>query len=218
LIAAVALAGVAALGQQAQPKEIAKAEATPQIARQVYAVRGASAKDLANILTMHFENETAFRAVPDTASNTLLLNGPKAALEDAANVLREIDRPARPVYVEILSLELAGKPTGEGAADAKQFDPSQLSGAAREVRSKVRELLQKGVLGSVKTVELTGLAGQSAQTQVTENRPVVIGVTGFAGGGLFGGGGRGGAGGGPGPGDLERAADPAAREPQSAAP
>jgi type II secretory pathway component GspD/PulD (secretin) len=58
------------------------------------------------------------------------------------------------------------------------------------VRAKVRDLQQKGIISSVKTVELSALTGDSARTQVSENKPFVTGVT--AG---FGGGGRGAAGG-----------------------
>ncbi len=197
LVVALGFALAAAPGQEGDAKPPAKARTNAAVERQVYAVRGASAKDLANALSLHFQAEPAFRAVPDTASNTLLLSGPKAALEDALTVLREIDRPARTVHVEVICLELAGKAGGE--ADAKPLDRAELTGTAREVRAKVRDLQQKGVISSVKAVELTALAGQSARTQVSESRPFVTGVTGFGAGGGFGGG-RGGGGGAGGPG------------------
>ena len=123
-----------------------------------------------------------------------------AALGDAAAALREIDRPARTVHVEVLCLELAGKEGGE-AGGAKPLDRAELSGTAREVRAKLRDLQQKGVIGSIKTVELTGLAGQSTRSQVSESRPFTTGVS-FRGGAGFpgrgGAGGRGGPGGGAG--------------------
>ena len=119
-----------------------------------------------------------------------------AALGDAAAALREIDRPARTVHVEVLCLELAGKDGGE-AGGGKPLDRAELSGTAREVRAKLRDLQQKGAIGSIKTVELTGLAGQSTRSQVRESRPFTTGVS-FRGGG--GPPGRGGAGGRGGPG------------------
>ena len=79
------------------------------------------------------------------------------------------------------------KADGEAGKDAKPLNTADLSGTARDVRAKVRDLQQKGVLSSVKTVELSALTGDSARTQVSENKPFVTGVT--AG---FGGGGRGG--------------------------
>jgi len=60
------------------------------------AVRGGSAKELANALT--FTSRLNFLpGGPDAGSNMLLLSGTKAALDDATTVLREIRRPARSV-------------------------------------------------------------------------------------------------------------------------
>jgi type II secretory pathway component GspD/PulD (secretin) len=160
--------------------------------RRVYAVRGRAVRDLANALTLHFQAERGFQAVPDAGSNTLLLSGPKDVLDEATTVLREIDRPTPLVRIEVFCLELAAKAGGEAGADAKLLDGADLSGTARDVQAKVRNLQQKGTINTVKTVELTALAGQSARTQVSESRPFVTGVsnTGFGGRGGFGGGGE----------------------------
>jgi hypothetical protein len=195
LLVALGLALPAAPGQEGEKKPTAPGQATAPaepVVRQVYVVRGASVKDLANALTMHFQAEHNFRAVPDAGSNTLLLSGSKAALEDATAVLRAIDRLPRGVHVEVLCLELAAKADGDAGKEAKALDTADLTGLTRDVRAKVRDLQQKGVIHSVKTVELSSLTGESARTQVSESKPFVTGVA--AG---FGGGGRGAAGGGP---------------------
>ncbi|HZY85086.1 MAG TPA: secretin N-terminal domain-containing protein, partial [Gemmataceae bacterium] len=201
LIAVLGLAAPAAPGQESEKRPPAKSDSGPQALRRVYAVRAASAKELAEALTLHFQAEPAFRAVPGAESNTLLLSGPKAALEDAAAALREIDRPARTVHVEVLCIELTAKAGGAAGGDGKPLDRAELSGTAREVRAKLRDLRQKGVIGSVKSVELTGLAGQSTRARVSESRPFTTGVS-FGGPGGFpgrgGAGGRGGPGGGAG--------------------
>jgi len=193
LLVVLGLALPAAPGQEGD-KPPARTPAAP-VVRQVYAVRGGSAKELANALTLHFQAELSFRAVPDAGSNMLLLSGTKAALDDATAALREIDRPARSVHVEVFCLELTAKAGGEAGGDAKPLDVAELSGTAREGRAKIRDLQQKGIVSSIKTVELTGLAGQSARSQVSESKPYVTGVSVVGG---FGGGGRGGAGGGAG--------------------
>src|SRR5262249_21941817 len=121
---------------------------------------------------------------------------PKAALDDALAVLRAIDRPARAVHVEVLLVASGG--------DAKAPDPAVLSGAARDVKARLRELRQKGVVSTVKAVELTTLEGQLARARLTERKPFVTSVAlgrGFGGGGP---GGRGGGGGGPGGGPMTR--------------
>jgi hypothetical protein len=200
LLVALVIALPSAPGQEADKQPVPKAAAP--VVRQVYAVRGGAAKELANALALHFQAEPGFRAVPDAGSNTLLLSGPKAALDDALAALRAIDRPARAVHVEVLCLQLGAKAGGEAVRDAKPLDVAGLTGGAGEVRAKVRELQQKGVISSAKTVELTALTGHNTRTQVSENKPFVTGVTGgrFDGGGFGGGrGGAGGAGGGGGP-------------------
>jgi type II secretory pathway component GspD/PulD (secretin) len=190
LLVALGLALPAAPGQDREKPPAPGPGVAPSepVVRQVYAVRGTSVKDLANALALHFQAERNFRAVPDAGSNMLLLSGSKAALEDATAVLREIDRPARGVRVEVLCLEVAAKADGEAAKNAKLLNMADLSGGARDVRAKIHDLQQNGAISGVKTVELSALTGDSARTQVSENKPFVTGVTaGF-------GGGRGGAG------------------------
>ena len=140
--------------------------------------------------------ESQKRRPPRADSRPQVMRQVYAALGDAAAALREIDRPARTVHVEVLCIELAGKEGGE-AGGGKPLDRAELSGTAREVRAKLRDLQQKGAIGSITTVELTGLAGQSTRAQVSESRPFTTGVS-FRGGG--GPPGRGGAGGRGGPG------------------
>jgi hypothetical protein len=197
LLVALSLALPAAPGQEAGKPAASKPAAAEPVARTVYAVRGGSARDLANAVTLHFQAEPSFRAVPDAGSNTLLLSGPRAALDEAAAVLREIDRPARSVRVEVVVVELAAQAGGAAGGDARPLDAGQLRGTAREFRAKLRDMQQKGAVASVKTVELTALTGQSARTQASENRPFVTGVS-IA--GVGGRGGRGGAGAGDGAG------------------
>ena len=94
LLVALGIALPAAPGQdreKPQPPGPGVAPSEP-VVRQVYAVRGASVKDLANALTLHFQAERTFRAVPDAGSNVLLLSGSKTALDDATAVLPR-DRP-----------------------------------------------------------------------------------------------------------------------------
>ena len=203
LLLALGLALPAAPSQEADKPPTSRPATAKPVARLVYAVRGGTAPDLANALTSHFQAEPSFRAVPDPGSNCLLLSGPKAALDDALAVLREIDRPARTIHLEVLLVELA-------SGDAKALDGVELSGATREVTAKIRSLQQKGVIASVKTVQLTTLERQMAHARVSENRPFVAGVT-VSGGGFGGrgggggpGGGFGGRGGGPGDGMTTR--------------
>jgi type II secretory pathway component GspD/PulD (secretin) len=183
------LALPAVTGQDTGKPSTSKPVTAEPVARQVYVLRGGAANDLANALTLHFQAEPSFRAVADAASNSLLLSGPKAALDDALAVLRQIDRPARTIHLEVFVVAFA-------SADARALDGVELSGDTSDVTAKIRELQQKGVIGNVKTIQLTALEGQTARSQVRESRPFVTGVAGFGGGGFGGRGGGGGPGGG----------------------
>ena len=57
--------------------------------------------------------ESQKRRPPRADSRPQVMRQVYAALGDAAAALREIDRPARTVHVEVLCLELAGKDGGE---------------------------------------------------------------------------------------------------------
>jgi hypothetical protein len=198
LVVALGLVLPAASAQKGAKAPRRRAQTTPAVVRQVYSARGRSASELAKVLALHFKAEPAFAVVADAGSNTLLLSGPPAALEDAAAALRQIDRPTRTVHVEVLLLELTGPaPAKEAGADAKGPALAELSGPARDVDARVRDLQRRGLIASVRRVRLTGLEGQVARVQLGENRPSVTGAT-FAGGGPpgRGGPGAGGAGGG----------------------
>jgi type II secretory pathway component GspD/PulD (secretin) len=179
LVIVLGLASPAAPGQKADKRPASKPATAEPVARQVYAVRGGAAKDLADALTAHFQAEPSFRAVPDAGGNNLLLSGPKAALDDALAVLRAIDRPARTIYLEVLFVALA-------SSDAKALDGVELAGPARDVTAKIRALQQQGVITSVKVVQLTTLERQVARSKVGESRPFVTGVVGFGGAGFAG--------------------------------
>ena len=144
-----------------------------KVERLVYAVRGASAKELANALSFTFKDEGAFQVFPDVGSNSLLLSGPEPVLDEARRILREIDRPARTVHVEVFLLE----PNASGEVGAeKGLEAAELSGPAADVPGKVRDLQRRGALVGVKRVQLSAIERQDAQVKIGENRPFVTGV------------------------------------------
>jgi len=177
VVLGLALLATPSLGDD---KAATPAKATPQVVRLVYTARGGSAKELANALIPHFKTEPSFLILPGAGSKTLLLSGPKAIVQEAVALLKEIDRPARTIRVEILLVELTNKAAG-GA---------ELSGPVRDVMTKIIDLEQRGGIAGVHRVELTVLERDSVSLQSGENKPYVTGMTGsraFAGGGPGGG-------------------------------
>jgi type II secretory pathway component GspD/PulD (secretin) len=168
---------------QAGPRAAPKPRADVKVERLVYAVRGASAKELANALSFSFKDEAAFQVFPDAGSNSLLLSGPEPVLDDAMKVLREIDRPARTVHVEVFLVEPAA--TGEVGGE-KGLEAAELSGPAGDVLTKLRDLQRRGLLAGVKRVQFNAVERQDAQVKVSENRPHVTAVYAGARGGFGG--------------------------------
>jgi type II secretory pathway component GspD/PulD (secretin) len=105
-------------------------------------------------------------------SNSLLLSGPRTVLGDALAALREIDRPARAVYVEVLLIGLTGKADGDG----KDLGRVEWAGSARELTAKVRDLQKRGLIASVQRIQLTALNGQTARTEARQSGPFTTGV------------------------------------------
>jgi type II secretory pathway component GspD/PulD (secretin) len=151
-----------------------KPRADVKVERLVYAVRGGSAKELANALSFSFKDEGAFQVFPDAGSNSLLLSGPEPVLDEATKILREIDRPARAVHVEVFFLE----PKADGGEGEKDLEPAGLTGPLAEVTARIRDLQRRGVLAGLKRVQVTALERQPAQVKVVESRPFVTGVSG----------------------------------------
>src|SRR5690242_11661579 len=120
-----------------------------EVERVIYAVRGGSAKELANALSFSFKDEAAFQVFPDAGSNSLILSAPDDTLQEAMRILREIDRPARTLHVEVFLLEPA--PTGEVGGE-KGLEPGELSGPAGDVLNKVRDLQRRASPAGVKRV------------------------------------------------------------------
>jgi hypothetical protein len=184
---------------QGQDKERARrtAKAAASTVRQVYAVQGGSAKELANALLPHFRNDSSFQVLPATGNKMLILSGPRELVEEARALLQEIDRPARTVRVDVFLVDMT--PKGTGAVE--------LAGPMAKVLAKITELQQQGMIASVQRIELSVLERDRALYHSGDSRPYVTGISsarGFGGGGAAGGpfagdggvpGGRGGKGG-----------------------
>jgi type II secretory pathway component GspD/PulD (secretin) len=157
------------------PKQAEKAPGD-RSRRIAYHARNITAKDLAAALGKHFKDDLEVQALPESAGNWLLISGSPAATEEVLALLDRLDRAPHQVAVEVLIAEVTTPKGAAGDAASRGVNERELRGPAREVMARVDELRQKGLLGSLKRIQLSGLENQRVRSQVGENRPIVTGV------------------------------------------
>jgi Bacterial type II/III secretion system short domain len=165
-----------ATAQERSKETTRKMKTAPSLSRQVYTVRGGQAKELANVLALHFKSDSLFQVSPEARSNSLLLNGSKSSLDEALAVLREIDRPARTVHIQEFLIELSPKADSETGADRKPINPAELTGPVRDVDAKIRDLQKRALIARLQRIELTTEDGQGAQVRASASRPYTTAV------------------------------------------
>jgi hypothetical protein len=145
----------------------------PSQKRTVYAIKHASAADLAGALSAFFKGEVEVQAVvsPD---NCLLLSGKPAAIDEATAVLGRLDRRPRSLIIEVVIAEAAKK--GEAEAGSGELDVRTFTGPADSVLAKVETLRVKGQLARVKRIRLSVLENQTTFTLQKQTPDVEVSV------------------------------------------
>jgi type II secretory pathway component GspD/PulD (secretin) len=142
--------------------------------RGVYAVKYATAKDLAGILATHFKGVADIQASPEGTNNCLLINAPPAVFDEVMKTLEQLDRRPQPVAVEVFIVELPAKKAED---KDKGLDEKDVSGTLNEVADRLDALMKKGEIASFKRIQLATLDGQVGTILLGETRPFVSGVT-----------------------------------------
>jgi hypothetical protein len=82
------------------------------------------------------------------------------------------------VVIEVQVAEvLPKKDTGKADATDKDLDVRGFNGPVAQVEAKLRALQEKGLLGSVRRLQLTGTEGQPSSVTLGEQKPVTTGVS-----------------------------------------
>jgi hypothetical protein len=157
--------GLYAVGGQAGDNPDAKNR------RFVYVVKYGSAKGLAEALTKHYKGEAEVQVVADAGSNLLLISASPGVSDDLLKTLVQLDQRPQQVTVELWLADLKAE------APDKEPDVGDVSGKIEDVQAKLRDLQRKGVVGTVRRIQLTGLAGQPATLHEGESRAFVTGVS-----------------------------------------
>jgi type II secretory pathway component GspD/PulD (secretin) len=176
---ALGLAAGAAAVWGADPKPSPSDDSNSKTKRLLYPVKYGSAKDLAAVLGEHFKGDAEFKAVPDSPSNFLLINVSAGALDEVVKVLEMLDRRPQAVSVEMLIAEVAAKKADGDKPDAAEqdLDAKEFTGPMADVVAKLEALRKKGLVGSVKRLQLTAVEGQPASVFLGEQKPFVAALT-----------------------------------------
>src|SRR5947208_2353182 len=95
-------------GKSARPTDAAKNR------RIAYVVQHGVAKDLAAVLSKHFQGAAEVQVLPASASNCLLINAPAAVFDEVIKLLAQFDRRPLTIAVEVLVAEVRAKKGGDG--------------------------------------------------------------------------------------------------------
>jgi type II secretory pathway component GspD/PulD (secretin) len=163
--AVLALAALPAAAQDAPSAE-------PK--RGTYAVKYATAKDLAGILGRHFKGAADIQAGPEGISNCLLINAPPAVFDEILKTLEHLDRRPQTIAVQVFIVEL---PPRKAEDKGKGLDEKDLSGSLDEVAERLDGLVKKGQVVGFKRIQLATLEGQVSSLLLGETKPFVAGVT-----------------------------------------
>lgn len=144
--------------------------------RVTYIVKHATAGGLAAVLADHFKGSAEIQALPDPASNCLLISGPPAAVDEVVKALGQLDRAPQTVTVDVIIATAAKKADGDKAAPAGEVDEKEFSGPIADVEAKVEALQKKGVLADVKRLQLLAVEGRPESVTLGESLPYVTGV------------------------------------------
>jgi type II secretory pathway component GspD/PulD (secretin) len=156
------------------------AQETPTVKnkRTVYLVKHGAAKDLALLLGKHFKGDAEIQALPDSASNFLLISAAPAVFEEVVKLLEQLDRQPGTVVIELFIAEIATKkgqdnkpPPADVTLDEKEF-----TGAAKDVLAKVESLKKAGRFSSLRQTQLTAVENQPASVLINETKPTVVGM------------------------------------------
>ncbi len=141
--------------------------------RTVYLVKYGAAKDLAAALSKHFKGDADVQLLPDSPSNGLLISAAPPVFEEVVKVLEQLDRRPRPVSVEVY---VAGVTPKKGEED-KELDARELTGPAKDVETRLRDLQKEGRLTGLRRVQLTALENQPSAVFMGDMEPFVMGST-----------------------------------------
>lgn len=152
----------------------AQTEPPTRARRTVYLVRHGAAKDLAALLAKHFKDDADVQVLPDAPSNCLLISAPPAVFDEVVKLLDQLDRRPHVVAVEVLIAEAAPrKAEGDKAAD-QGLDERDFTGPAGQVLEKVEALHRKGLIQTLKRLQLTALENRPALVLAGDNKPFVM--------------------------------------------
>jgi hypothetical protein len=170
--------------QQAEPGKAADANAKTATNRVAYFLHHGNAAELAKVLAAHFKDAAEIQALPESAGNCLLIKGTGPVTEEVLKLLTQLDRRPQMMAIEILVGEMPAKKellAKEGAPKperpTKELELNQFTGPAADVVANLQALCDQGRIDTLRRVRLTLVEGLPGTAALTENKPMVVGIT-----------------------------------------
>ena len=170
------LATLAVPGSAADPPAAAKDAGGNK--RLLYVVKHGSAKDMADLLSRHFQGVAEFRPLPDAFGNGLLVNAAPSVYDDVVAALDKLDRPRRTVSIEVLIAEVAAakKDGDKPGAEAPALKEKDFTGPMADVAARMEDLQKAGTFSNLRQVQITAVEGQPESVLIGGTKPFTTGV------------------------------------------
>ncbi len=139
----------------------------------LYYVRHGSAKELSHALGQIYKGDAEIETVTEGNGKCLLIKATPRTCEEILALLEKVDRPLRVVAIDIWIVETPDKDEKPDTL----INPRDLTGSTDTVTKKLRDLQNKGTLGSVRHYQMSTAEGRDARIQLGETKPMVTGST-----------------------------------------
>jgi type II secretory pathway component GspD/PulD (secretin) len=155
----------------------------------IYNVQRGSANDIAKILANQFKGTAVIDAAPESFGNCLLIRGSSGEIAEVLKLLAAIDRKPQMIAIEIFFVEVP--PAKEDAAKneaskadkpVKELELQDFCGPAPAVVANLQALTKQGRITSLRRARLTMKENSQSTLALTEDKPMLMGVTTRSGG------------------------------------
>jgi type II secretory pathway component GspD/PulD (secretin) len=177
----LAAIGGAAVAWSDEPTPTAAAQGKPALGvknkRAVVPVRSGSAKELAAVLSRHFQGEAEIQAAPEPAKDSLLIAALPNVFDEVVATLAQLDHSPHKVTIDVLMVDVMSPhdaAAGKASSD-KELSERDFTGPIEQVTSRLEALGKEKRIADFKQLRVETLENRQGQTQAGEEKKLVNG-------------------------------------------